>query len=76
MMNFSLHSFTAALRLLSQEVCAVSSRSRAMVVSESDRERATKNLQFIAKKCHELLLPSADHRLERCFDALIPSPAD
>jgi hypothetical protein len=73
MMNFSLHSFTAALRLLSQEVYVTSNRSRVMVVSDSDRERATENLKFIAKKCHELLLPSADHRLERCFDALSAS---
>jgi hypothetical protein len=70
MLNFSLQSFVVALMTLSNEVRDAARHAPEQLLSIPDRQRVTANLGFIAEKCRQLALQSAEHRLVRMFAVL------
>lgn len=79
MFNWSLHSFSAAIQLLRQELLeAVRAEHGMRAYLPEDYDRLIANLQAIERACANLSLQSADHRLGRLFTDLrtrTPSPA-
>jgi hypothetical protein len=73
MMNFSLRSFAIAMRLTTQEIFMAMAHPASDIIATVDKERVTNNLQFIATKCRQLALNSAENRLQRCFGLLTSS---
>jgi hypothetical protein len=70
MMNFSLRTFVIALMALSDEVRRAASHRPDEVLTDADKARLIGNLQFIAERCRQISLPSAEYRLQRCFMTL------
>jgi hypothetical protein len=73
MINFSLHRFVWALRVLSQELRIAVERSLAIpdaLLDEEDDKRLRGNFGLVTKVCTELVLERACSRIERINHAL------
>jgi hypothetical protein len=70
MMNFSLHGFVWALRLLSQEIYTATQRNAQDHISNEDKIRIESNIRFVAEQCDRLSLSNTHNRQERVYLAL------
>jgi hypothetical protein len=72
MINFMIPHYTAALRLVEQEI--VVGWQKVGVLTDDDKKRINQNLEYVLKKADDLDLPTVRNRVERVFTKLRVDP--